>query len=252
MEGSCPGDRAQPKLNASKNPKGIQYSAILDLKIGGHSGMIKVTDDQKLKVEGSDWAVLVLAASSSFDGPFTNPSDSKKDPTLMSLNTLNMVKTLSFSELFTRHFVDYQNLFNRVSLQLEGRSQGSVRTLKPSETDFQKQLSKDVVSTAERVKSFKLDEDPSLIELLFNYGRYLLISCSRPGTQVANLQGIWNKDTEPAWDAAPHLNINLPMNYWPSLSCHLSECQEPLFDYIASLAVNGAKTARVSFTFLPQ
>ncbi|CBI22509.3 unnamed protein product, partial [Vitis vinifera] len=145
--------------------------------------------------------------------------------------TLKSIGNFSYSDLYARHLNDYQNLFHRVSLQLSKSSKSVMNR----------------VSTAARVKSFGTDEDPSLVELLFQYGRYLLISCSRPGSQPANLQGIWNKDIEPAWDGAPHLNINLQMNYWPSLPCNLSECQEPLFDYMSSLSINGSKTAKVNY-----
>ncbi|KAF8410139.1 hypothetical protein HHK36_002661 [Tetracentron sinense] len=255
MEGSCPGKRIPPKVNLNDNPKGIQFSAVLGLQISDGVGVIQVLEGGKLKVEGSDWAVLLLVASSSFDGPFTKPLDSKKDPTSMSLNTLNSIRKMSYSDLYAHHLDDYQKLFHRVSLQLSKTSKNVIddglqgmKNLKLSRSDSStKGINNDTVSTAERVKSFITDEDPSLVELLFQYGRYLLISCSRPGTQVANLQGIWSKDVEPAWDGAPHLNINLQMNYWPSLSCNLSECQEPLFDYISSLSINGSKTARVNY-----
>ncbi|XVE49269.1 hypothetical protein DITRI_Ditri01bG0069400 [Diplodiscus trichospermus] len=254
MQGSCPGKRIPPKVTANDNPKGIQFSAVLYLQIS-QGGVVQSLDDKKLKVEGSDWAVLLLVASSSFDGPFTMPSDSRKDPTSESLNALKSIKTLSYSDLYARHLDDYQNLFHRVSLQLSKSSKsnlkdGSVKTKKVESSTKKSYFSNsknDAVSTAERVKSFQTDEDPSFVELLFQYGRYLLISSSRPGTQVSNLQGIWNKDIEPAWDGAPHLNINLQMNYWPSLSCNLKECQEPLFDYISSLSINGSKTAKVNY-----
>ncbi|THG02046.1 hypothetical protein TEA_009442 [Camellia sinensis var. sinensis] len=150
MEGSCPGKRILPKLNENDNPKGIQFSAILDLQISD-VGTINVLDDNKLKNEGSDWAVMLLL--------------SKSSKNVGEIGCLDRKKHLS------------------------------------SATDLFLENSEDkVVSTAERVKSFQTDEDPSLVELLFQYGRYLLISCSRPGTQVANLQGIWNKDIEPAWE----------------------------------------------------
>ncbi|THG03731.1 hypothetical protein TEA_021803 [Camellia sinensis var. sinensis] len=194
MEGSCPGKTISPKLNENDNPKGIQFSAILDLQISD-VGTINVLDGNKLKNEGSDWAVMLLLSKSSKNVGENGCLDRKK------------------------HLSSATDLF-----------------LENSEDKM--------VSTAERVKSFQTDEDPSLVELLSQYGRYLLISCSRPGTQVANLQGIWNKDIEPAWDGAQHLNINLQMNYWPSLPCNLHECQEPLFDYILSLSVNGSKTAK--------
>ncbi|WRX14061.1 Glycosyl hydrolase family 95 [Theobroma cacao] len=168
MQGSCPGKRIAPKASANENPKGIQFAACLELQIS-EGGVVSILDDKKLKVEDSDWAVLLLVASSSFDGPFTMPSESRKDPTSESINALNKSED-------------------------------------------------DAVSTAERVKSFQTDEDPSFVELLFQYGR-----------------------------GAPHLNINLQMNYWPSLSCNLKECQEPLFDYISSLSINGSKTAKVNY-----
>ncbi|XP_071736799.1 alpha-L-fucosidase 2-like [Rutidosis leptorrhynchoides] len=233
MEGSCPGRRKQPTLFAENddNPEGIKFSTVLDLQISNETGLITVLDEKKLRVEGCDWAVLLLMGSSSFDGPFINPSDSKREPTSECLNTLKLLSKFSYSELYNRHVDDYQKLFNRVSLELSKSSDGSSLD----------------VTTAERIKSFKADEDPSLIELLFQYGRYLLISCSRPETQPANLQGIWNDKVEPPWDGAPHLNINLQMNYWPSLSCNLHECQEPLFDYISSLSANGTKTAKVNY-----
>ncbi|KAJ9537959.1 hypothetical protein OSB04_030692 [Centaurea solstitialis] len=211
-----------------------QFSAVLDLQISDGIGTISVLEDKKIKVVGCDWAVIRLVASSSFEGPFTKPKDSKKDPKSESLKTLESLKGLSYEDLYVRHLEDYQSLFHRVSIELSKGSNGST-------------LTDENVATAERVKSFKTDEDPSLVELLFQYGRYLLISCSRPGTQPANLQGIWNDKVSPPWDGAPHLNINLQMNYWPSLSCNLQECQEPLFDYIASLSVNGRKTAKVNY-----
>ncbi|KAI7993920.1 Alpha-L-fucosidase 2 [Camellia lanceoleosa] len=102
MEGSCPTKRIPPKLNENDNPKGIQFSAILDLQISD-VGTINVLDDNKLKIEGSDWAVMLLVASSSFDGPFTKPSNSKKDPTSESLSTFNLIKNLSYADLYSRH-----------------------------------------------------------------------------------------------------------------------------------------------------
>ncbi|KAH7518055.1 hypothetical protein FEM48_Zijuj09G0130000 [Ziziphus jujuba var. spinosa] len=254
MKGSCPGKRIPPKFSANDNPKGIQFSAILDLQISDSSGVISVLDDKKLRIEGSDWAVLLLVAKSSYDGPFTKP-DSKKDPTSESQRALNSIRKFSYSDLYSHHLDDYQSLFHRVSLQLSKSSKINSRdrflemknlSSSVSNSDF-KGSDGVTVSTAERVKSFQTDEDPSFVELLFQYGRYLLISCSRPGTQVANLQGIWNEKLEPAWDCAPHLNINLQMNYWPSLPCNLRECQEPLFDYMSSLSVSGSKTAKVNY-----
>ncbi|XP_051137461.1 alpha-L-fucosidase 2 [Andrographis paniculata] len=226
---SDPKEKRLPKLPESGNPKGIHYSAVVDLQSSNRAHYIE--DDRKIRVEGCDWAVIRLTAASSFDGPFTKPEDSKRDPTFESSQMMDSAKMYSYSQLYSRHVSDYQELFHRVSLQLSMSSNNASRS----------------ATTAQRIKSFKTDEDPSMVELLFQYGRYLLIACSRPGTQVSNLQGIWNKDVEPAWDGAPHLNINLQMNYWLSLSGNLKECQEPLFDYISSLSINGKKTAEVNY-----
>ncbi|KAL0334918.1 UNVERIFIED_CONTAM: Alpha-L-fucosidase 2 [Sesamum radiatum] len=197
-------------------------------------------------MESCGWRVATglirLTASSSFDGPFTKPVDSKKDPRSESLSTMDSAKRYSYSDLYARHVDDYQALFHRVSLQLSNSPKSAV-----GNSINVKEGKDELITTAQRVKSFKTYEDPSMVELLFQYGRYLLIACSRPGSQPSNLQGIWNKDIEPAWDGAPHLNINLQMNYWPSLSCNLKECQEPLFDYISSLSRNGNKTAKVNY-----
>ncbi|KAL8116262.1 alpha-L-fucosidase 2-like isoform X1 [Apium graveolens] len=247
MEGSCRGKRIAPRSFENDDPMGIQFSTVLDLKISDGTGKIHVLDDKKLKVEGADWAVILLSASSSFDGPFTKASESKKNPTSESIKVLDLTMKFSYAELSARHLDDYQKLFHRVSLQLSKSSKTVAKDVCSKTHKHLKAADDEKVSTSQRVKSFKTDEDPSFVELLFQYGRYLLISCSRPGTQASNLQGIWNKDVEPAWDGAPHTNINLQMNYWPSLSCNLKECQEPLFDYISSLAVNGSKTAKVNY-----
>lgn len=217
VEGSCPGKRIPPKANANENPKGIRFSAVLDVQISNSRGVILILDNKRLRVEGSDWAVLVLVASSSFDGPLTKPSDSKRDPTSESLSLLDTIRKLSYSDLFAKHLEDYQNLYHRVSLQLSknsksilGKGVWEAKMFASYGTDLCSDGGEDdSVSTAERVKSFQINEDPSFVELLFQYGRYLLISCSRPGSQVANLQGIWNKDLEPAWEYARILSFSV-------------------------------------------
>jgi len=216
MEGSCPGKRIPPQVNSSDEPKGIQFSAVLDMKISNEKGVIHVLDDKKLRVEGSDWAILLLTASSSFDGPFTNPENSKKDPTSESLSKMKFVKSLKYDDIYARHLDDYQNLFHRISLQLSKSSKtvlgnpildkGKVVSCQTTNSQLR---GGDIVPTSSRIKSFQNDEDPSFVELLFQYGRYLLIACSRPGTQVANLQGIWNKDVVPKWEYVfPSLSIS--------------------------------------------
>ncbi|XP_062201439.1 alpha-L-fucosidase 2-like [Phragmites australis] len=239
MEGTCPERRPTLQKNGTDDATGIKFAAVLSLQMGGAGAKAAVLNGQKLRIDNADWVVLLITASSSFDGPFVSPSDSKVDPVSAALETLKISTNVTFSELEAAHLKDYQGLFHRVTLQLSHSSTFEKRSLK--------EVGEAMKTTAERVNSFRSDEDPSLVELLFQYGRYLLISCSRPGTQVSNLQGIWNQDITPAWEAAPTLNINLQMNYWPTLPCNLSECQEPLFDFMASLAVNGAKTAKINY-----
>lgn len=99
-------------------------------------------------------------------------------------------------------------------------------------------------TTEERIRDFAQTEDPQLVALYFQFGRYLLISCSQPGTQPANLQGKWNAKTHPAWKCRYTININTEMNYWPAEPCNLSEMHEPLFKMISELSESGAETAR--------
>jgi alpha-L-fucosidase 2 len=102
--------------------------------------------------------------------------------------------------------------------------------------------------TDERLKAFQANpDDPGLLALYFQYGRYLLIASSRPGSQPANLQGIWNDQVRPPWSSNWTANINVQMNYWPAETCNLSECHEPLFDLIEGLSATGAETAKANY-----
>ena len=131
--------------------------------------------------------------------------------------------------MLARHETDYRSLFDRVSLDL-----GS--------TDASR------LPTDERLKLAKEQgADPALATLLFNYGRYLLIACSRPGTQPATLQGLWNDELWPPWGSKYTININTEMNYWPAEVTNLAECHEPLFDMLEEMRPSGRKTARVHY-----
>uniref|UniRef100_A0A453SIW5 Uncharacterized protein n=1 Tax=Aegilops tauschii subsp. strangulata TaxID=200361 RepID=A0A453SIW5_AEGTS len=240
MDGTCPAQGHKLQENEANDATGIGFAAVLSLQMSGTAAKVAVLNDQSLRIDNADWVLLRVTAASSFNGPLVNPSDSKLDPESAALRAMNMSRNLTFDQLKAAHLKDYQGLFHRVSLRL---SQAAA-----IEKINMKEVGEAIKTTAERVNGFRSDEDSSLVELLFQYGRYLLISCSRPGTQISNLQGIWNQDLVPGWDCAPHLNINLQMNYWPTLPCNLTECQEPLLDFIASLAVNGTKTAKVSST----
>jgi alpha-L-fucosidase 2 len=159
--------------------------------MGGAAAKSSVLNDQNLRIDNADWVLLLVTAASSFNGPLVNPSDSKLDPESAALRTLNMSRNVTFDQLKAAHLKNYQGLFHRVSLRLSQAPAIEKTSLKEADEAIK--------TTAERVNSFRSNEDPSLVELLFQYGRYLLISCSRPGTQVSNLQGIWNQDLAPAW-----------------------------------------------------
>lgn len=140
---------------------------------------------------------------------------------------LSNAAEFTYEELKNRHISDYKKLYNRVTFQLKGTE------------------SYEAYSTQERLEQAqKGDIDKGLSKLIFDYGRYLLISCSREGTLPANLQGIWNKDMSPAWDSKYTININTEMNYWPAEVCNLSECHMPLFDLLKRMLPNGRVTAK--------
>lgn len=122
---------------------------------------------------------------------------------------------------------------------------------KAAEYSYEELAKRQLEDYSELFSRMKLDlgeaEDAKLLEFFFQYGRYLLIACSRPGSLPANLQGIWNQDMLPVWDSKYTININTQMNYWPSETCNLSECHEPLFDLIERMRETGRRTARVMY-----
>ena len=139
--------------------------------------------------------------------------------------TLAALRNKSYDTLRAEHIRDHQALFRRVSLDL-----GATPAAK--------------LPTDERIAAFATGNDPALVALLFQYGRYLMIGSSRPGGQPANLQGIWNDSNKPAWDSKYTDNINTEMNYWPAEETNLAECHLPLFDALKDLAQSGAITAK--------
>ena len=150
-----------------------------------------------------------------------------------------MALECEYDELLYRHVNDYRELFERVELSLNNNSETDISALTTDERITR--LRGDELDNKECTR---LIHDNKLIELYFNFGRYLLISCSRPGTQTANLQGIWNKDMWPAWGSRYTVNINIEMNYWLAESCALPECHLPLFDLLERVCENGKITAK--------
>ena len=145
---------------------------------------------------------------------------------------LDNIKGSSFEKLYKEHKNDFQQLFNRVNLDLTPTGQ--------SETSL--------LPTGERILAYQNGSiDNALEALFFQYARYLLISCSRPGSMPAHLQGRWNKDTNPPWSCDYHLNINIQMIYWPALLTNLTECNEPLLEWTEKLVVPGRQSAKDFF-----
>lgn len=283
LKGQCPGDGNKVDgPTRSSTHQGMAFAAVLQVEIFGETGSLQVVNEQTLRVHQADWAVLYVSANSSFDGPFKDPSLSDKQPETLAFSTLENLGNLSFDDVLAAHLADYRPLFQRVSLRLgnhrcvEGDDQGmeisenadnedlsSWELVIPTEiingTNVENgtrasdgQLSKrkpwkERIATKDRILNYSGDEDPGLVVLLFQFGRYLLIASSRPNTFVANLQGIWNNTLHPAWRACPTLNINLEMNYWLAETCNLAECHSPLFDFLEQLAITGAATAKVNY-----
>ncbi len=191
-------------------------------------GKIEI-DDNKLTVRDADEVTVILSAATSYNGYDKSPAHEGVDPTQKVKEYIAAVEAVSYQELQQRHTKDYQDLFNRVSLQLGNPSRQSRK------------------STDERLDLFSNGKDPSLAALYFQYGRYLMIAGSRPGGQPLNLQGIWNDKVIPPWASGYTMNINAEMNYWPAELTNLSECHEPFLTAIKELAQNGEVTARNMF-----
>ena len=182
-------------------------------------GKINVTDSG-LEIVQADTATLTLVGASSY----VNFRDISGDPAAKNEQTLKQLTKKSYVAIKQDHITDHQKLFQRVKLNL-----GS--------TDRAK------LPTNERIKPFN-ELDPQLVELFYQYGRYLLIACSRPGSQPANLQGLWNESLKPTWDSKYTININTEMNYWPAEIANLSECMEPLAAALQEIAVAGTVVAK--------
>jgi alpha-L-fucosidase 2 len=180
--------------------------------------------DGRLTVSGANSVVLLVSVGSSY----VDHTDVGGDYAGIAARHLEAAAGRSFDELRGRHVADYKELFDRTTLDL-GRTAAADQP-----TDVRIAQHGDV-------------DDPQFSALLFQYGRYLLISSSRPGTQPANLQGIWNHELFPAWDSKYTINANLPMNYWPADTTNLSECFQPVFSMIDDLSVTGARTAEVQY-----
>ena len=189
-------------------------------------------------VKDADSATIFLAADTTFR---------EKEPHATVLARLEKAVGCTWDELLEEHVKDYRTLYDRVDLELN-RSEEVQEEEESGPTRwnaYHSTKSLKCIPTQKRLDAFRNGEkDDALIELFFNFGRYLLISCSRPGSLPANLQGIWNAERIPPWGSKYTININAQMNYWPAEVCNLSECHLPFIEHIERMRENGRKTAR--------
>lgn len=204
--------------------KGIFFEAQLK-PVLPNGGTCEITDSG-IRISNTDEVYFVLSMATSFNGYDKSPSREGVNQSAKAAGFLDKATAYDYETLKSRHLADYKGLFGRVDLQL------------PS-TPQQKAM-----PTDKRIDDFAETSDPDLAALLFQYGRYLMISGSRPGGQPLNLQGMWNKEVTPPWNCGYTININTEMNYWLVEMTNLPECHEPLFKMIEELSVSGAETAR--------
>jgi alpha-L-fucosidase 2 len=198
----------------------MRYEARLKARVAG--GTLEV-DYRTLTVEGADRVTLVIGAATNF----VDFKDVSGDPEARVTRVMEAASGRAIDQIRSEHVEEHRSWFRRVHLMLAGTAT-AVATL----------------PLDERIARFKDEADPGLAALYYQLGRYLLIASSRPGTQPANLQGIWNDNPNPPWDSKYTININLPMNYWPAETGNLAELVEPLIVFGEEVAAAGAATAR--------
>ncbi|MBP0977819.1 MAG: carbohydrate-binding protein, partial [Oscillospiraceae bacterium] len=203
--------------------KGVVYYSART-KVIGDGGTVSASNG-KVNVNGCDSVMILTTIRTNFVDAQTCNGDEKGDAAA----DMKKAEGKSWDELYENHLKDYQALFKRVDVELGGDS--AVTNSKTVET---------------RISEFGKTNDPKMVETLFQYGRYLMISASRDA-QAMNLQGIWNKYSSPAWGSKSTTNINYEMNYWPAFTTNLAECFEPFVEKAKALTVNGSKTAKVQY-----
>jgi alpha-L-fucosidase 2 len=208
-------------------PNGLKYAAQLHVQNSG--GRLRAEGD-KLVFSDCDSLVLRLAADTNYVMDYGR--NWRGDPPSGRVNVqIAAAVALSYDTLLSKHVADHQSLFSRVALDVGKTS--PERTSLPLD---------------ERIKAYKTDpNDPGLEAMLFQFGRYLMIACSRPGTLPANLQGLWNNSNDPPWKSDYHTNINVQMNYWLVEPANLAECHEPLIELTKAMSEPSRKATRASF-----
>jgi len=205
--------------------EGMYYAAALEARVEG--GRVSAHEN-KLVVEGATVCTVLVTAATGYRGFELKPDTPQAQVSAHAGKQLDAALKLNYTALRQRHLADYRRLFERVSLKLGPDTAASL-------------------PTDERLANFAASPDPSLLALYFQYGRYMLISSSRPGSQPANLQGIWNYQVQPPWSCNWTSNINIQMNYWPAETCNLSDLTEPLITLVKDLSKTGARAAEETY-----
>lgn len=200
-------------IHAKEGEDGCAYSIGVSCETVGGMSIFK---EKSLEIFDADEFIMYITIRTDFHGD---------EPDDWCERVLSAAGELGFDEIKSRHIADYKSYFDRATLTLDGDDYSDI-------------------PTDERLKLIEQRPDNKLMELYFDFGRYLLISSSRPGTIPANLQGIWNKDRYPAWGSKYTININAEMNYWPAESTNLSDCHMPLIEHLKVMLPNGKKVAR--------
>jgi len=200
----------------------IRFRLLINVELDGQCYL----SNDRLIIFQSNFITLRIVISTSY----INYLNVNGDEIKLSETKLNNCLLYNYEQLLEHHLNDYQLLFNRVQLNL-GESQSMLQP------------------TDRRIELFSQNpnSDPQLLTLYFQFGRYLLISSSRPGSQAATLQGIWNDSMKPPWDSKYTININIEMNYWPAGPTNLIECYQPLFDLIQDISQTGQSTAKIHY-----
>ncbi|NWK54468.1 glycoside hydrolase family 95 protein [Verrucomicrobiaceae bacterium N1E253] len=211
--------------NGKNKPEGMKFEGRLRVKVRG--GRL-TSGESNLQISGADEVLVIMTGATNYQLDYASQYRGAS-PELKNIEVLKQLKNKSFSVLKQEHTLDYQALFKRVRLHLAGTDRSDMPT------DQRRQLYRES------------KDDVGLENLTFQYGRYLMIACSRPGSMPANLQGLWNHSNSPPWTCDYHLNINFQMNYWPVDLCNLSECAEPMVRWTTDLMKPGKKTAAVHY-----
>jgi alpha-L-fucosidase 2 len=218
-----PGTLVMSGVNAQANgiPGALKFQARVRVLTQG--GKISAGKDN-VSVSGADSATLLIAAATSYK----SYKDVSGDPEALTQAYLANAAKKKLDVLRKDHIAEHQRLFRRVSLDLGVTDQAKL-------------------PTDQRIAKFAEGNDPQLAALYFQFGRYLLLSCSRAGGQPATLQGLWNESMAPPWDSKYTININTEMNYWPAEPANLGECTAPLIQMVSELVEPGSRTAKVNW-----